>query len=56
MKLRANKFVFYAIASCFLSGNKYGHMVWFFLVCEKRVELKPMGIAEISTSLVCSEW
>ena len=55
MKLRANKFVFYAIA-CFLSGNKYGHMVWFFLVCEKGVELKPMGIAETRASLECSEW
>ena len=42
MKLRANKFVFYAIA-CFLSGNKYGHMVWFFIVCEKKGRIETYG-------------
>lgn len=35
MKLRANKFVFYAIA-CFLSGYKYGHMVFFLFVKKGR--------------------
>ena len=28
----------------------------FFLFVKKRVELKPMGIAETRASLECSEW